>query len=268
MNEAISKLLAHASKDIGVEEHPRGSNRGPRVEAMLATTGLSGGYPWCAAAVATWGKETFGAAWPLPRTADCDVLLDYARRHGLIHRQPARGDIFLVLASETDAIHTGLVSGINSASSTISTIEGNSNNDGSRDGYGVFSRPSRRIQNLRFVRWADALAADTTPEGAAAGWQLYLNEKPLGTALIGADGAAYFSVRKLLAPLFGAPMVAEKTSWDGDALAVLWDGEPIPAPVWMREGEAWVPVRKFAAWQGLSVTADSAGQKIVLRRIK
>jgi len=39
-----------AASQIGVVEHPRGSNRGPEVDEYISTTGLDpteDSYPWC-----------------------------------------------------------------------------------------------------------------------------------------------------------------------------------------------------------------------------
>ena len=42
------RMLRKAQGELGVKEHPAGSNRGPRVDQYTATTGTPG-QPWCAA---------------------------------------------------------------------------------------------------------------------------------------------------------------------------------------------------------------------------
>lgn len=43
-----------ARRWTGRTERPPGSNEGPAVERFLASVGLEGGYPWCAAALSYW----------------------------------------------------------------------------------------------------------------------------------------------------------------------------------------------------------------------
>ena len=50
-------IITAAERDLGVTEHPPGSNSGPRVDEMLAVTGLGPDWPWCAAALSTWARS-------------------------------------------------------------------------------------------------------------------------------------------------------------------------------------------------------------------
>jgi hypothetical protein len=126
-------------------------NDGAWVEAIQRVTGNKKGDAWCASYVSVVLALYYGGPKgnPLPMSASCDVLLEAARKKGWLTGKPTVGDVFLVMKSANDAIHTGFVTGVVKPG-LISTIEGNTNDDGSRDGYGVFER--KRITGpLRFI---------------------------------------------------------------------------------------------------------------------
>lgn len=140
-------VLAAARALLPVREEPRNSNAGQMVEAMLALVGNPKGDPWCAAFVAHAGVAALGKAWPLPRTASCAVLGDAAQAKGWLVADPHPGDVFLVWSAKLGRYaHTGFVT-------EDGTIEGNTNDGGSRDGYGVFARRRAWAPEDRFIRW-------------------------------------------------------------------------------------------------------------------
>lgn len=152
---ASDMVLAVARGLLFVRESPRNSNRGPGIKAMLQVTGLGEGYPWCAASVAYCGVTALGDRWPLPRTASCAQLGEAADRLKVLHTQPEPGDVFLVWhASLGRFAHTGFVE---SVGETVRTLEGNTNDGGSRDGWGQFRRVRRFGPKDRFIRWSEAL---------------------------------------------------------------------------------------------------------------
>lgn len=129
------------------------ANDGPWVEAIQRVTGNRRGDPWCASFVAFVLDIAYRGANPLPRTASCDMLLAHARKHNLLVDAPAAGDVFLVMKTADDAVHTGFVTAAESL--VVKTLEGNTNAGGSRDGWGVFSRVRTRTA-LLFVRVPEA----------------------------------------------------------------------------------------------------------------
>lgn len=153
--------LAVATEELGVQEDPRGSNRGPRIDEYLRSVGLdpaAGSFPWCAAFVYfCYGvaAERQGRPNPLVRTAS--VLSHWRRADGHGARrikaaaaamEPALvrpGQIF-VMDFGGHAGHTGLVAGI--VGGRLRTIEGNTNTGGSREGIGVFERHGRTIGSI------------------------------------------------------------------------------------------------------------------------
>jgi hypothetical protein len=153
--EAI--VIAHAKKDLGLEENPRGSNKHPRIQQSLRNCGLNGAYPWCCSIAVTWVHECYPSI-PIRMTADCDALLAHGRSAKIIYSTPKSGDIFLRLASRFDANHAGLVT-----SDDFDTIEGNTNPGGSREGYGVFERQRPITDSYVFYRWVELLP-DAEPQ--------------------------------------------------------------------------------------------------------
>lgn len=254
MKAAITSVLNQARQDIGVSEVPPGSNRGPRVEEMLRNTGLGGGHPWCAAAVATWGLEAIGSTWPLPRSAACDTLLDFAERKGILRSLPLAGDVFLILQSPTDAIHTGLV--VEVLGNEIKTIEGNTNTGGSAEGYMVKERKRTQKSSIKYIRWVD-MVDDLTPDGP---WTVKVNQKTIPGAA--KDGVVYTQLRALLELFFPKATVNVNLGWSD--VGPTWLKEPFPFLCPLEGGKALAPVREFAQWQKLKVA--TAGTVMTLSR--
>ncbi len=126
-------------------------NDGRWVEALLRVVDCKKGDPWCAAyvsfclAIAHHGKN------PLPMSASCETLHQFGLKNGLMVTTPEAGDVFLVLTDAGHAHHTGFVTGPG-FTGKVPTIEGNTNVDGSREGWGVFRRTRTISKNLVFLR--------------------------------------------------------------------------------------------------------------------
>jgi predicted chitinase len=163
--------LAKAALDVAgtqlrVREQPLGSNRGPEVDEYLRAVGLNpaaASYPWCVAFV-YWCFEEAAQATnrrnPLPVTAGV---------HDLWHRTPAdqkltaqaalaapeqvKPGMVFFLDTGGGKGHAGLVVSVKNG--MLETIEGNTNDGGSREGIGVFRRTSRTLKgvNLGFARY-------------------------------------------------------------------------------------------------------------------
>lgn len=141
------QVVAIAESQLAVRESS-GNNDGVQVQAFLATTGLKGNYPWCAAFL-SW---TFiQASVKAPRSA---YAPDWFRQN-VVYRQhtptitpftskPAQ--VFgLYFESKGRVAHVGMITGESRLSYT--TIEGNTNAAGSREGDGVY----RKIRNKRTI---------------------------------------------------------------------------------------------------------------------
>jgi hypothetical protein len=159
---ALAKAtLAVARSQIGVGEKPPGSNRGPEVEAYLQSVGLGGGHPWCAAFVhwcAEQAATKAGQPNPVPPTGGVLEMWRRARKAGLplveatdAIAQPAlvkSGMVFIMQFSATTG-HTGFVEERDGG--RLVTIEGNSNDGGSREGTGVFRLERRTLGNPQML---------------------------------------------------------------------------------------------------------------------
>jgi hypothetical protein len=132
-----------------------GENRGEVVEHYLSTTGTPAGQPWCAAFVSWVGKVSL-ASWPLPLSASCQELANAAQRLGLLSARPATGAIFLLWRPDFKHFgHTGFL--VESVGNEWTTIEGNTNPAGGREGFGVFQRKRTFGPNDRFIIWTTGL---------------------------------------------------------------------------------------------------------------
>jgi hypothetical protein len=154
--------LAIAVGELGRMEVPPGSNGGPDVEKYLASVGLGGGYAWCAAFVYWCASQTGPHA--LPRTGGVQKMWRDGLAAGLpalrtseALAEPSRiapGMVFFI-AHGGGTGHTGFVEGMHPDGRLI-TIEGNTNDGGSREGIGVFRLQRRTIAsiNLGFLSLA------------------------------------------------------------------------------------------------------------------
>jgi|GEM_PF-1054531 len=140
--ELLATILA---AEIGVREIPRNSNRGLRVEEYQAASWLEGtGWPWCAAFIG-WGllkvAETVALPFERPQTAGAWDYERWAREQsgkGVTIHKPRksikRGDIVVFTFS-----HIGLAIA-DEKNGYVSTVEGNTDLNGSREGGGVYRR--------------------------------------------------------------------------------------------------------------------------------
>lgn len=138
---------------IGRMENPLGSNWGHPVEEYLRSVNTNIPAPWCAAFVhwcldSAGIKNTITAYSP---SAQNKKNLVYYQSHQLKEVQP--GDVFTIYFVSMKRIgHTGFI-GRQISSSIVETIEGNSNDGGSREGVGVYKR-KRPLHTLYSIsRW-------------------------------------------------------------------------------------------------------------------
>lgn len=151
---AIAVLAVEiATSQIGQREVPHNSNRGPMVDKYLAAVGLKPGYAWCQAFV-NWVYEEaakqLGVPEPVINTGgvlDCwnrtKPALKKSRQWVLANpRLLLSGDQFMLKIGTKGAGHTGIITGVVEKKGALwmTTIEGNTNAEGSREGYEVAAR--------------------------------------------------------------------------------------------------------------------------------
>jgi hypothetical protein len=150
-----------ARSQVGKMENPLGSNRGPEVDGYLRSVGLNpagSSFPWCAAFVYFCFEQAaakLGVA--NPAIQDAGVLDCWNKAgHMPVHRIAAseasstpsliKPGMVFVLKTGASTGHMGLIEKIQGAQ--LTTIEGNTNLNGSREGIGVFERVGRTIASI------------------------------------------------------------------------------------------------------------------------
>lgn len=146
------KALEIAITQIGKEEIPRGSNWGPDVEKYLKSVGIASPSPWCMAFVHwSFGQAASALGVKNPLFYTGRVLLQWEMRHTNFGKSsPMPGDIFIMDFGKGLG-HTGLVRGVDHA--TIHTVEGNSNDEGAREGYEVCERIRPQLKIKGYLRF-------------------------------------------------------------------------------------------------------------------
>lgn len=131
-----------ATSQLGVHEDSGNKNTGPQVNEYLRSVGLNPGYSWCMA-FNYWcfneAAKRMGVPNPLLKTGG--VLRQWNERrlkYAQVHPMP--GDVFIMDFGQGFG-HTGIVEKVEGI--WVYTIEGNSNDEGSREGFEVCRR--RRI---------------------------------------------------------------------------------------------------------------------------
>jgi hypothetical protein len=152
MSKLALKALEIAKTQLGVSELPKGSNAGPAVEKYLKAVGLGKGYAWCEAFV-YWcyseASKELGVINPLKKTAGVLDQFNSSKKYDV--ETPQKGDLFIMDFGKGQG-HIGFVD--DAFKDKINTLEGNSNDDGSREGYEVCQKPNgRKINTIKaFIR--------------------------------------------------------------------------------------------------------------------
>lgn len=149
--DPVDVVLRFAKSQLYVREI--GPNAGQPIEEYQRVCGARKGDPWCACAVSWCGKSALEEDWPLIVTAGCQALYEDAKKKGFLVDTPRRGDVFVMWhASLGRYAHTGFVEA--AVGKSVVTLEGNTNPNGGREGYGWFRRKRVVDESLRFIRWA------------------------------------------------------------------------------------------------------------------
>lgn len=142
--------LVAALGALHLAEHPReagGDNMGPWVRLYM--DGHEGpNWFWCAGFVTFLMEQAAalkGVKAPLAGSFSCDSLAAQGKERGAFRKEGqlsaaelTPGAIFLDRRTPSDWTHTGIV--VRTEASAFHTIEGNTNDDGSRNGYEVCAR--------------------------------------------------------------------------------------------------------------------------------
>jgi hypothetical protein len=153
-NSMVAEAVAIATRYVGEEEVPRGSNWGPFVRRCLASVGIGFAAPWCNAFVyLVYQEAAEKARWVNPVVRTGHVVTGWNKTKGTkvpgseIVKLPTvlqPGDQF-IMRFKNGLGHTGIITEVKGR--RIHTIEGNTNNAGGREGFGVL-RKVRRPEEL------------------------------------------------------------------------------------------------------------------------
>lgn len=138
------KHLEIATSQLGLEEIPRGSNWGEHCKKYLNSVGINFPASWCMAFVYWCCREAYGVNNPLFKTGGVLAQWNKTPKDKRLAK-PEIGSIFIMDFGKGLG-HTGFVYGIEGDS--VLTIEGNTNDTGSREGYEVCKR-KRKISSIK-----------------------------------------------------------------------------------------------------------------------
>lgn len=160
------KVVATAIGEVGAKEV--GTNSGRRVKGYLASCGLEEGAPWCACFMHWCFRESdkiiephkdfaLAAKWATKgevfRKGQEDMYWSGELGHPF-QRISMNGDTFTLFYSSLRRIgHVGMV--IGEDEDYLTTIEGNTNSGGDREGEGVFKRKRLKSTIHTINRWTE-----------------------------------------------------------------------------------------------------------------
>lgn len=159
--------LVVANEELAAHVHELKENWSPRIAEYLKEVGVGSPAPWCAAFcnfVARQAAKRLGVESPLekvPNQAYVQSYYEHGKKLGWIVPAEAAepGDLFLLFFPSLHRYaHIGLVATkplqASSDGGEFSTIEGNTDADGGREGIEVARRIRKVTPRVVFMRWS------------------------------------------------------------------------------------------------------------------
>lgn len=138
-------IAAYLCDKLKVKE--LGNNRGAWVEEFQRDAMVPPGSPWCACMVSYCLHRAGWKDFPVGKAAVRNWV-SWATKRGRLTKKPERGDLFCWLnANQTG--HIGFIVAANPV--FITTIEGNSNAAGGREGDGCYRHVRLRTRRIQFI---------------------------------------------------------------------------------------------------------------------
>ena len=186
-----SRFIAHLREQIGTKESPSGSNNVVYNTRYYGHAVSGSAYPWCQ--TFAWCMEVdAGLSEQITKTASCGAAATYAQKAGRWHWGSSgiqAGDqVIFSFSSPHD--HTGFV--ISVASSTITTIEGNTSLTSNDNGGNVMQRTRNKSKVYGYIR----LTFAEEPEPA---------ENPDNKILVGQQASVNFTGVKIACDGYDGP---------------------------------------------------------------
>lgn len=153
MRDRALLLAAHDCDTLNVRE--TGENRGEVVEQYLRSAGLGPGFPWCAAFVNSCYRRAGARQSELPpHPASACNWREWSNSCGWLVMKPERGDLFGWCDKAKWRGHVGFVVTVRRVLGItwLTTIEGNTNEAGSREGTRLMRKKRMVTSKLWFAR--------------------------------------------------------------------------------------------------------------------
>ena len=160
------ELIVISAAKTHLEFAEESQNWGQAVSMYLRKVGHTTPQPWCAAFVSWVGWHalhdplTGKSEWPVPLTAGCKAMGEWAAKAEVLEEAGAPGMLYLLHYPKLGRFgHVGFLLAPTGKENEWFVIDGNTNSDGSREGYKVCFR--KRVidpeRNHRFVNWRKVL---------------------------------------------------------------------------------------------------------------
>lgn len=139
--DRMGMRMAYACDDMHVQEDPGHNNTGPEVNRILQAVGLDPGNPWCISTPACYLIDSGVNRDKLPDLAGLVHGLsgswaDWAHKEHRVIVKPKRFCVGLIFHGPRSG-HGVVLVGPGKKPGDWRTLEGNSNDDGSREGYEI-----------------------------------------------------------------------------------------------------------------------------------
>lgn len=142
-----------AISQLNVQEEPRGSNWGKDVQKYLNSVGLNFPAAWCMAFVYWCFREYYkktGEKNPLIKTGHVQNQWNKVGKQYKFASNPKAGDIF-IMKFPNGLGHAGIVEFVDDKG-ILHTIEGNTNDEGVREGFEVCRRTRMQPTIQGYIR--------------------------------------------------------------------------------------------------------------------
>lgn len=216
-----AKVIAVLKAENGYRE---GANNKQKYSPAVPSLEWSQNQPWCQT-FQSWGAMKAGTASIEPRTASCRTACDWFKSRGRFSEYPAIGaQVFFGPGGGT---HVGRVYKYDA--DYVYTIEGNTNNNGSANGDGVYLRKRARRDSYLHGYGMPAFAEGVTTADPA---------------LKGKSGYTYKATAS--APATVSTIESEIEGMDKkSAYNLFWTGDFAPAPSTsstLEDNPTWMPI--------------------------
>jgi GH25 family lysozyme M1 (1,4-beta-N-acetylmuramidase) len=175
-------MISTAEKEIGYHEGRDASGNWDNIQKyseQVPGLAWSDGQPWCMT-FQSWCAMISGNAALYPRTASCVEGVSWFKAEGRWSDYPAVGA--LAFYGTDGGSHVGLVAGFDA--DNIYTVEGNTNDNGSAEGDGVYGKERQRrisyVYGYGYPKFAEGIvSADPAYGGTKSAGVQYIPGKPV-----------------------------------------------------------------------------------------